>query len=198
MAARVGLTGGIGSGKSTVAGLFTDRGILVVDADAVAREVTRPGTRALAAIAARFGNGVLKADGSLDRAALGREVFADADQRLWLESLLHPHIRREMDSQASGCPDPFCVLEIPLLVETGRQGEMDCVVVVHCPREERITRLVEFRNMQRGEVERVMDQQATDDERLKAADYALDNGSDPETLAARFEHVFVDLQRRFG
>ncbi len=198
MAARVGLTGGIGSGKSTVAKLFADRGVLVVDADVVARNVTRPGTRALATIVSRFGEGILKADGSLDRGALGRVVFASADQRLWLENLLHPLIRREMDSRASNCTDPYCILEIPLLVETGRQQDMDCVIVVHCPREVRIARVIESRGMRREDVERVMDQQATDEERLEAADHVLDNDSDRETLASRFGRVLMDLQRRFG
>ena len=198
MAARVGLTGGVGSGKSTVADLFADRGVLVVDADAVAREVTRPGTGALATIASHFGDEVLKADGSLDRGALGREVFANAEQRLWLESLLHPLIRREMDSRASNCTDPFCILEIPLLVETGRQRDMDCVIVVHCPREVRIARLTESRGMHREDVERVMDQQVTDEERLEAADYTLDNGSDRRTLESRFGRLFRDLKRRFS
>lgn len=198
MAARVGLTGGIGSGKSTVAKLFADRGVLVVDADVVARNVTRPGTSALATIVSRFGEGILKADGSLDRGALGREVFASVDQRLWLENLLHPLIRREMDSRASNCTDPFCILEIPLLVETGRQQDMDCVIVVHCPREMRIARVIEFRGMRREDVEMVMDQQATDEERLEAADHVLDNDSDRETLASRFDRVLMDLQRRFG
>ena len=198
MAARVGLTGGIGSGKSTVAKLFADRGVQVVDADAVAREVTRPGAKALAMIVSRFGEGILKADGSLDRGALGREVFASADQRLWLENLLHPLIRREMDSRASNCTDPYCILEIPLLVETGRQQDMDCVIVVHCPREVRIARLIESRGMSREDVEQVMDQQATDEERLKAANHVLDNDSDQETLASRFDRVLMDLQRRFG
>ena len=198
MAARVGLTGGIGSGKSTVAKLFADRGILVVDADVVARNVTRPGTRALATIVSRFGKGILKADGSLDREALGRKVFSSEDQRLWLENLLHPLIRREMDNRASNCTDPFCILEIPLLVETGRQQDMDCVIVVHCPREVRIVRLIESRGMSREDVEQVMDQQATDEERLKAADFVLNNDSDRETLASRFDRVLMDLQRRFG
>ena len=198
MAARVGLTGGIGSGKSTVAKLFAGRGVLVVDADAVARDVTLPGTRALVTIVSRFGDRILTADGRLDRAALGREIFASADQRRWLERLLHPLIRREMDTQASNCTDPYCILEIPLLVETGRQEDMDCVIAVHCPREVRIARLSESRGMCREDVERVMDQQITDEARLDAADYALDNGSDPEALKSRFIKVFMDLERRFS
>ena len=198
MAARVGLTGGIGSGKSTVAAMFAGHGVLVIDADQVARAVTSPGTDALDAISNRFGSGVLGSDGALDRKALGRVVFADPEERRWLEKLLHPLIRAEMDRQAVACEDPFCILEIPLLVETGRHAEMDCVVVVHCPRALRIKRLEVTRGMSPGDVEQIMAQQATDEERLAAADHVIHNDADMSTLQLRVDRVFGELENRFG
>ena len=198
MAARVGLTGGIGSGKSTVAGLFADLGVAIIDADRVARSVTAPGSDALRAITDRFGPSVLQSDGGLDRKALGRLVFADTSQRQWLEELLHPLIRLEMDRQAADCAAPFCILEIPLLVETGRYREMDCVVVVHCPRATRKQRLQASRGMTPAEAERIMDQQATDEDRIAVADHVIDNDKDLATLEARVIDVHRALQQRFA
>ncbi len=198
MAAKVGLTGGIGSGKTVVAGLFADQKILVVDADTIAREITRPGTPALSAITSHFGHCILHPDGHLDRSALRRIVFARDDQRQWLESLLHPIIRQEMDQRAQACPDPYCILDIPLLIETKRQGDMDCVIVVHCPRQRRIDRLMRSRNMSRQEIERIMKQQVTDRERVAAADWVLKNDSDLTTLKTRFQSLFTTLTSRFG
>lgn len=197
MAARVGLTGGIGSGKSTVAGLFSELGVRIIDADQIARSVTQPGSDALLAISSRFGDGVLQLDGSLDRKALGRQVFANEEQRRWLEQLLHPLIRNAMDQQAADCEDPFCILEIPLLVETGRHHDMDSVIVVQCPRTTRIQRLQSDRGMSAIEVERIMAQQATDEERLTSADYVINNDADIETLTHRVSQVFHKLRKKF-
>ncbi len=198
MAARIGLTGGIGSGKSTVAALFAGHGVPVIDADQVARDVCAPGGPALGAIREKFGDSILSDDGTLDRAALGRRVFADPGERQWLEELLHPLIRERMDAMAAASDAPFCILEIPLLVESGRDRDMDRVVVVHCPREERIRRLETSRGMSRDEVLRIMAQQASDEERMVAADHVIRNDADAGTLAARVGDVFLALKEAFG
>lgn len=198
MTARVGLTGGIGSGKSTAANLFAGHGIEVIDADQVARAVTAPGTPALDSITRKFGSEVLGPDGSLDRKALGGRVFSDASARRWLEQLLHPLIRECMDRRAADCDDPFCILEIPLLVESGRHHDMDCVVVVHCAREVRIRRLGASRGMTRAESERIMAQQATDEDRLAAADYIINNDGDLSALRRQVDEVYAELRRRYG
>jgi dephospho-CoA kinase len=194
----VGLTGGIGSGKSTVAALFSARGVTVIDADQVARQVTRPGTSALTTIAGHFGNRVLTGDGELDRAYLGRKVFADPGARKWLESLLHPLIRENMDRLVAECGDAFCILEIPLLVESGRAAEMDRIIVVQCPRESRIRRVVESRGMSREQVVSIMAQQATDEDRLAIADYVVHNDGDRDQLQPRVEAVLEALRREFA
>jgi dephospho-CoA kinase len=175
MAASIGLTGGIGSGKSTVAELFQQLRVEVVDADSIAREITTPGSPAVEEIAQRFGNDMLLPDGSLNRNGLAELVFSDEDQRRWLESLLHPEIRRRMDQRASKCPDPYCVLEIPLLVESGRYRDMAQIIVVHCPKKIRIERLKTSRNMPASVVEKIMNNQASDEERLAVADFVIDN-----------------------
>ncbi len=198
MAAKVGLTGGIGSGKTTVTKLFAEQGVPIVDADAIAHQLTRSGTPALAKIASHFGKNLLRTDGSLDRALLRQRVFYRESERLWLENLLHPLIRTEMNRQAEHCRAAYCILDIPLLVETGRQHDMDYVIVVHCPRELRITRLITTRNMPKQDIKRIMAQQATDYERLAAADFVLVNDAGPEALETHFRRAFSALTSRFG
>lgn len=198
MTARVGLTGGIGSGKSTVASLFADKGILVIDADQVARELTRPGTPALDAIGRQFGYDLISESGELDRAALGKLVFSDRPSRHWLESLLHPLIRENMSQRVESCSDSFCILEIPLLVESGQVAQMDRVIVVQCPREERIQRLVSSRGISRDHVEKIIAQQATDEERRSVADFVVDNAGHLNQLADQVDVVISALRAEFG
>lgn len=196
MAARIGLTGGIGSGKSSVAELFKQLRVEVIDADSIAREITKPGSPALEEIAQRFGKNILLPDGGLNRNSLADLVFSDEDQRRWLESLLHPEIRRRMDQSASNCPDPYCVLEIPLLVESGRYRDMARIIVVHCPKETRIERLKSFRDMPPSVAEKIMNNQASDEERLAVADFVVDNTgslSDLEPQVVKIHHLLLKL-----
>jgi len=178
----IGLTGGIASGKSTIARRLAERGAVVVDADLIAREVVEPGRPALAAIAERFGSGVLHPDGSLNRPALGAIVFTDEDARLALNAITHPAVLRastaRFDEAAAADPDAIVVYDVPLLVESANEYPFDLVVVAHASAETRVQRLVALRGMDPAEAERRIRSQATDDERLAVADVVIDTDGD--------------------
>jgi dephospho-CoA kinase len=180
----IGLTGGIASGKSTIARRLAVHGAVVVDADKIAREVVEPGTPALAEIAETFGDGVIRADGSLDRPALGAIVFADQDARLRLNGITHPAVLRastaRFEQAAAEDPDAIVVYDIPLLVESANDYPFDLVVVAHAPADTRIDRLVRLRGMDPAEAERRIRSQASDDERLAVADVVIDTGGSLE------------------
>ena len=183
----IGLTGGIASGKSTIARRLAEHGAVVIDADRIAREVVEPGQPALEAIAERFGHGVIAADGTLDRAALGAIVFADEDARLALNGITHPAVLRASTERfraaAEADPDAVVVYDVPLLVESANAYPFDLVVVAHASGEVRVERLVELRGMDRAEAERRIRSQASDDERLAVADVVIDtDGSLGRTL----------------
>jgi dephospho-CoA kinase len=175
-----GLTGGIAAGKSTVAGRLAERGAAVIDADGLAREVVEPGTSGLRAVVERFGRSVVSDTGDLDRAALGRIVFADPGARADLEAIIHPAVRelsaRRMAEAVSDEPERVVVYDVPLLVESRGVGDFDVVVVVDTPRETRLRRLVELRGMTETEAEKRLDAQAPDDVRLAAADLVVEAG----------------------
>ncbi|WP_432506567.1 dephospho-CoA kinase [Kineococcus arenarius] len=192
---RVGLTGGIGAGKSTVARLLARCGAVLVDADVLAREVVSPGTPGLRAVAERFGPRVLTATGELDRAALGRLVFSDPAARADLNALVHPLVAARREELVAAAPAQAVVVEdVPLLVETGAAARFPLVVVVHADVEERVRRLVEDRGMSRDDARARVAAQAGDDERLAAADVVLDNARRPEgapdPLPARVEELW--------
>ena len=195
----IGLTGGMGSGKSTVARLLADHGAHVVDADAIAREVVEPGEPALAAIADRFGDEVLADDGSLDRAAVAAIVFADADALADLESITHPAIRdrieRRLAELAARGDDPVVVLDHPLLVETGLDERVDEVVVVAAPVDLRLDRLERFRGVDRDDARSRMASQASDEDRRAVADHVLTNDGDEADLAAAVASLWPRLGR---
>lgn len=182
----MGLTGGIASGKSTVAARLAEHGAVVVDADRVAREVVEPGTPGLARIVEEFGAAVLDAEGRLDRAALGAIVFADPEKRLALNAITHPAVSersRELFA-AAGAADPAAVVvyDVPLLAEGGRVEEFDLIAVTHAPTETRVRRMVELRGMTREEAMHRITSQATDTERLAIADVVIDtDGTIEET-----------------
>ncbi|MFD1826666.1 MULTISPECIES: dephospho-CoA kinase [Mumia] len=181
---RVGLTGGIGAGKSAVAGLLREHGAIVVDADALSREVVEPGTSGLEAIVKRFGEAVLDSDGRLDRPALGALVFADDQARRDLEAIIHPRVRaRAAELEAAAGPGAVVVHDVPLLVETGQAGLYDVVVVVDVPVETQIERLAANRGMSRAEAQSRIAVQATREQRLQAADVVLDNTGSLDELA---------------
>jgi dephospho-CoA kinase len=194
----VGLTGGIGAGKSTVAELLSTHGAVVLDADAVAREVVAPGTPGLTSIVERFGPGVLGPDGSLDRASLASIAFATDEARKDLEAITHPAIQEEFTRRmAEAPPDSVLVLDVPLLVESDSAASRGykVVIVVEAPRELRLTRL-EGRGVPRPDAEARMAAQATDEERRKIATYVLDNSGDRAHLEAQVDQVWSELQTR--
>lgn len=180
---HVGLTGGIAAGKSAVAAELERCGALLVDSDALARLVLEPGTEGLAAVQDAFGDRVIAADGSLDRAALAQIVFADPAARQRLNGIVHPRVRRmarEIVEQAG--PDAVVVQDVPLLVETGQADAFDLVIVVEAPAEERIRRMVEDRGMTHEDALARMAAQATDEERAAVADVVIVNDGDLDRL----------------
>jgi dephospho-CoA kinase len=191
---RVGLTGGVASGKSTVAAMLRDLGVVVVDADALAREVVAPGTPGLASVVAEFGPEVLGADGALDRAALGRLVFGDPARRAALEAIVHPLVRARAAELESAAPDGALVVhDIPLLVETGQADRFDAVLVVDVPTEVQVDRAVRDRGWPEEEARSRIAAQASRDDRLAAATYVLDNTGTREDLRQRVAEVLDQL-----
>jgi dephospho-CoA kinase len=184
----VGLTGGIGSGKSSVARAFESRGVTVVDADALAHALTGPGGAAMPAIRAAFGADCADPSGALDRARMRARVFADPEAKARLEGILHPMIRAETLRLANEAPGPYVILMIPLLVESGvARSRCDRVLVVDCPEEEQVRRVMSRSGLTAAEVRAIMATQATRAQRLAAADDVLDNGGDPAGIAAQVE-----------
>ncbi len=183
----VGITGGIGSGKSAVTERFERLGITVVDADLAARVVVEPGRPALDAIAEHFGADILQDDGSLDRAALRAKVFANPEERKWLEALTHPLIGQEILDQIAASTSPYTILSSPLLLET-TQGELaDRIVVVDVPEEVQLARTMSRDDNDEAQVRRIMDAQMKRADRLARADYTVDNSGEIEALDAQVE-----------
>jgi dephospho-CoA kinase len=193
MSLVVGITGGIGSGKSAVTRCFEAHGITVVDADVVARVIVEPGTPALAAIAAHFGAGILTADGALDRPALRRRVFADAAQRRWLERLTHPLIGEEIVNRISASASPYTILSSPLLLDTSQHELVDCVVVVDAPETLQLQRTIQRDGNDEAQVRRIMAAQMGRAERLERADIVIDNSRSLEEL----EQTIDELHKEF-
>lgn len=181
----VGLTGGIGSGKSTVAELFSALGVPVIDTDVIARQLTAPGGEALDDIRMAFGAALLQADGGLDRAAMRRLVFSDVAARSRLEAILHPRIRNAVQQARAALEAPYVLVVIPLLVETGAYRDtLDRVLVVDCPETLQIARVMARSGLAREEVEAILAAQATRAQRLAAADDVIDNTRSPDDLRA--------------
>jgi len=192
----VGLTGGIGAGKSTVADSLVRRGAVVIDADAIARTVVEPGKPALTALAEKFGPEILRPDGSLDRAALAERAFVTDETRKELEAITHPAIAEEFFAQIAAAPaDGIVVHDVPLLVESTRGYQYGAVIVVEAPREVRLARL-EARGVPRADAERRMALQASDEERRKVATWVLDNSGDTALLERQIEAIWPELERR--
>jgi dephospho-CoA kinase len=190
---QIGLTGGIGSGKSTAAARFAELGALVIDADALAREVVEPGTDGLAAVVAEFGEQVLDADGRLDRPALARLVFGDEAARGRLNAIVHPRVRtRAAGLIAAAPPGTVVVQDVPLLVETERAAAYDLVVVVEAPEQRRVQRLAADRGMSAEDVRARMASQATDEQRRAVADVVLVNDGTPDDLRAKVDALWAD------
>jgi dephospho-CoA kinase len=181
---RIGLTGGIASGKTLVSRLFAARGVPVIDTDELAREVVAPGSEGLAAIRTRFGDAVLAADGTLDRRALRARVFADPDARRDLEAITHPRIRALVDSRAATAGGAYQVIVIPLLVESGRRTTVDRVLVVDCPEALQLDRLLRRDGGSREQAEAILAAQATRAQRLAVADDVIVNTGEPQAVEA--------------
>lgn len=182
---RVGLTGGIGSGKSTVSAMFAELGADVIDADAVAREVVAPGTEGLRTLVAEFGPGILSADGALDRAAMAAVVFADESARARLNAITHPRIAARTAELMAALPDDAVVIhDVPLLAELGLQDAYELVVVVDAPDEVRVARLID-RGLAEADARARIAAQATREQRLAIADVVLDNSGDLKSLRAQ-------------
>ena len=179
---RIALTGGIASGKSAVAALFEARGVPVVDSDVIAREIVQPGTAPLAAIRARFGDYVLLPDGSLDRRALREQVFADTVARRDLEAITHPAIRERMQAWSRTAAGPYQIHMIPLLVEGGGRRDFDRVLVVDCPEELQIQRVMQRDGVDATSARNILAAQASRAERLAVADDVIVNDGDRDRL----------------
>lgn len=196
----VGLTGGIASGKSVVAARLGEHGAVVVDADKIAREVVEPGTPALTRIAEEFGSGVIAADGSLDRAALGAIVFADEGKRSILNAITHPAIldlsQRRFREAGEADSDAIVVYDVPLLSEARGTAEFDVVVVVSAPEEVRIERMVSLRGMSRAEAENRIRSQVPEEQRRALADVIIESSGTLDETLAQADRLWEDLRQR--
>lgn len=196
MTKRVGLTGGIASGKSTVSAILRELGAVIIDGDALAREVVEKGTPGLAAVVAEFGPELLTPEGDLDRAAMGAIVFADPEARKRLEAIIHPLVfERIVELEANAPEDALIVHDIPLLAESGRAGTFDAVIVVDAPAQTQIDRMIGDRGWTREEAEARMAAQASREDRLAIATHVIDNTGTIEDLRRRVTEVFEEIGR---
>jgi dephospho-CoA kinase len=192
---RVGLTGGVASGKSTVSAILSELGAVVIDADLLAREVVAPGTEGLAAVVEAFGPDVLGPDGGLDRPRLGALVFADPERRRALEAIIHPRVRaRAAEIEAAAPEGAVVVHDIPLLAETGQAASFDAVVVVDVPVEVQVDRMVRIRGMSEADARARIAAQADRDARLAVATYVVENTGSLDALRARVEEVYRRIE----
>ncbi|PWU21585.1 MAG: dephospho-CoA kinase [Bdellovibrio sp.] len=194
----IGLTGGIASGKSTVARLLFSHGLAVIDADEIAREVVAPGTEGLAAVAQAFGKTILKENGELDRTSLGREVFADEKKREVLENLLHPRIQRRVAELRAkfGAIAPVIIYDVPLLFEKNLASQFDGIVVVICRPEQQVQRLMARTGLSRGEADQRIRSQGPLGDKVKKANWVVDNSGTVEDLERQVEALAKELKTK--
>ena len=193
----VGLTGGIGSGKSTVADLFAELGVSVIDADVVARQVVEKGSSLLAEIAEHFGEEILLADGSLNRTALREKVFADESQKQWLNQLLHPAIRREMLKQLAVQRAPYCLFVVPLLIENKLTALCQRILVVDVSEQTQLERANRRDNNQLALIKNIMQSQVSRAERLKYANDVINNDEDLARNLPQLKQKVLDLHHLY-
>lgn len=196
----VGLTGGIGSGKTTVANMFAARGAAVIDTDHIAHALTRPGGIAIPAIAKQFGEDFIASTGALDRARMRAAVFSDPTAKQRLEAILHPLIRSECDKEAQQAQGPYLILAVPLLVESKNwKQRVSRVLVVDCPEQQQIVRVMDRNGLSEEQVRAIMANQATREQRLAAADDVITNTGDTAALEPQVERLhalYCELARK--
>ena len=190
---KLGLTGGIGSGKTSVCKVFAEQGIDIIEADDVSREVVLPGSPCLGEIAAKFGRGFILEDGNLDRAKLRQRIFSSQDDKSWLESLLHPAIRARIIEKLDEASSDYCILSSPLFFETGQKPLVDRVLVVDVPKEVQLERASSRDNVNPSQIEAIIASQISREDRLSQADDIIDNSGDFDAtrLAA------IELHKRY-
>ena len=195
MTRRIALTGGIATGKSYVAARLREAGVPIVDADVLAREVVTPGSPALAAIRRRFGPDAVRRDGTMDRIRVGQIVFKDKRARLDLEAIIHPAVIKAIQDFFNALPKrtPFAVADIPLVFETGREKEFDAIVVVACPREMQLQRLMERNKLSKADAEKRLAAQLPIDQKVKKATYVINNAGTFEETDAQVDELIKKL-----
>jgi dephospho-CoA kinase len=194
---KVGLTGGIGAGKSEVSARLRERGAVIIDADLIAREVVEPGTPGLAAVVAEFGEDVLRPDGSMDREKVGSIVFADPERRAALNAIVHPLVGERMRELMDAAPgDAIVVYDVPLLAENDLAGMYDVVVVVDAPVETQVRRLTGRRGMSEDDARARIAAQASREDRRAVATHVIDNSGSLDDLKAQVDALWEDLARR--
>lgn len=186
---KIGLTGGIGCGKSTVSALFEELGIPVTDADIIAHRLVARGQPALESLAQSFGRRILNADGSLNRNGLREQVFSDSGKKRRLEAILHPLIYAQIDSEVSELDSPYCIISIPLLIETGRTETLDRILVIDCPEKIQIERVRQRDEMPESQIRAIIHAQASREERLAAADDVIENSKTSLQLAQQVKKL---------
>lgn len=185
----VGITGGIGSGKTLVTDTFASLGVEIVDADIVAREVVAPGSEGLSAIAAHFGNSIITPQGELNRAALRELVFTNEAQKKWLNQCLHPRIRQAMAEAVSNIQSEYGVLAVPLLIENGMQKMVDRIAVVDCPESVQLTRALSRDGSSEAAIKGIMAAQVSRETRLAEADDVIDNSKDKASTISQVKQL---------
>jgi dephospho-CoA kinase len=195
---KIALTGGIATGKSYVAGRLREAGVPIVDADLLAREVVLPGTPALAAIRKRFGPDAVRRDGTMDRIRIAQVVFKDKRARLDLEAIIHPAVIKAVNDFFNTLPKrtPFAVADIPLVFETGREKDFDAIVVVACPREMQLQRLMERNKLSKEDAERRLAAQLPIDQKVKKATYVINNDGTFENTNAQVDALIQKLNAK--
>lgn len=194
----IGVTGGIGSGKTAVTDRFASHGIDIVDADVVARVIMEPGRPALEAVKAHFGEDVLLEDGSLNRARLRQVVFANPDQRRWLEALTHPLIAEEIQQRLGSATPPYVIFASPLLTETAQSAFCDEIIVVDVPESVQLNRTMQRDSNDQAQVERIMAAQASREQRLQMADRVIDNSGTLEQLYQQVDALNASLRAQYA
>lgn len=199
---KIGLTGGIGSGKTTIADLFTELNVPVIDADDIAREVVAPGSQALEQIRHAFGEGVIAGDGSLDRGAMRELVFADTEQKRKLEAIVHPMVRQRILKRVASLDASYCIICVPLLVESGMVDLVDRVLVVDCSVETQIERVTKRDRLDEKIVRAMIASQATREQRKALANDLIDNASTDSMLAEQVKklhnlYLYLSIRQDF-